>query len=259
MKYYKGKPIGLWIFAVLIILFLIYYYSSPVLVWGMDPSSYALINFSGWLTIAGWISVILDIFLVYAVTIGFYKAKNWARLYTMIVLSIPAFFSVYFLTKAESFLFVGGGRFHAIGIALATAKPTIVADPFEERAYPIHDEVRRVLKQRWASISEAKEAKNYGVLIGLKSGQRRIGEALKIREKIRRSGRRATLLALREITSDALMQFSNIEAFVNTACPRLSLENKSSFLKPTLSLNEALVMLGEMDWEELCRKGWFEN
>jgi len=97
MKYYKGKPIGLWILAVLIILFIIYYYSSPVLVWGMDPSSYALINFSGWLSIAGWISVILDIFLIYAVTIGFSKAKNWARIYTMIVLSIPAFFSVYFL------------------------------------------------------------------------------------------------------------------------------------------------------------------
>ncbi|NIO36126.1 hypothetical protein GTO27_00300, partial [Candidatus Bathyarchaeota archaeon] len=111
--------------------------------------------------------------------------------------------------EVESFLFVGGGRFHAIGIALATAKPTVVADPFEERAYPIHNEVRRVLNQRWASISEAKEAKNYGVLIGLKSGQRRIGEALKIREKIGRSGRAATLLALREITSDALMQFSD--------------------------------------------------
>jgi hypothetical protein len=63
----------------------------------MEPSSYAIINFTGWLTIAGWISLILDIFLVYAVTIGFYKAKNWARIYTMIVLSIPAFFSVYFI------------------------------------------------------------------------------------------------------------------------------------------------------------------
>ena len=97
MKYFKGKPIGLWILAVWIILFLIYYYTSPVLIWGMDLSSYALINFSGWLTIAGWISVILDIFLVYAVTIGFYNAKNWARIYTMIILSIPAFFSVYFI------------------------------------------------------------------------------------------------------------------------------------------------------------------
>ena len=97
MRYYKSKPIGLLILAVLIILSLIYYYTSPILVWGMDPSSYALINFSGWLTIAGWISLILDIFLVYAVTIGFYKAKNWARIYTMIVLSIPAFFSIYFI------------------------------------------------------------------------------------------------------------------------------------------------------------------
>ena len=97
MKYFKGKPIGLCILAVLIILFLIYYYTSPILIWGMNLSSYALINFSGWLTIVGWISLILDIFLVYAVTIGFYNAKNWARIYTMIILSVPAFFSVYFI------------------------------------------------------------------------------------------------------------------------------------------------------------------
>jgi 2-(3-amino-3-carboxypropyl)histidine synthase len=161
--------------------------------------------------------------------------------------------------EVEAFLFVGGGRFHAIGVALATAKPTIIADPYEKRAYSIHDEVPRLLKQRWASISEAKGAENFGVVIGLKSGQKRVREAVKIKEKLQKSGRKATLLALREITSNALMQFPNIDAFVNTACPRLSLDDTPSFLKPILSLNEALVMLGEMDWEELCRKGWFEN
>ncbi len=161
--------------------------------------------------------------------------------------------------EVNAFLFVGGGRFHAIGVALATAKPTIIADPYEKRAYPIHDEVPRILKQRWASISEAKGAENFGVLMGLKSGQKRLGEAVKIKGELQKSGRQATLLALREITPNALMQFPNIEAFVNTACPRLSLDDTSSFLKPILSLNEALVMLGEMDWEELCRKGWFEN
>ena len=97
MKYFKGRPIGLWILAVLIIFALIYYYTSPILIWGMDSSSIALFNFSGGLTIAGWISFILDIFLVYAVIIGFKKAKNWARIYTMIVLTIPALFSVYFI------------------------------------------------------------------------------------------------------------------------------------------------------------------
>jgi len=161
--------------------------------------------------------------------------------------------------EVEAFLFIGGGRFHAIGVALATAKPTIIADPYEKRAYPIHDEVPRILKQRWASISEAKGAENFGVLIGLKSGQKRLKEAVKIKEKLQKSGRKATLLALREITSNAFMQFPNIDAFVNTACPRLSLDDTPNFLKPILSLNETLVMLEEMDWEELCRKGWFEN
>ena len=161
--------------------------------------------------------------------------------------------------EVDAFLFVGGGRFHAIGVALATAKPTIVADPYEKRAYYIHDEVPRILKQRWASISEAKRAENFGVLIGLKSGQKKISEAVKIKEKLQKNGRKATLLALKEITSNTLMQFPNIDAFVNTACPRLSLDDTPSFLKPILSLNEALVMLGEMDWEELCRKGWFES
>jgi len=161
--------------------------------------------------------------------------------------------------EAEAFLFVGGGRFHAIGVALATAKPTIIADPYEKRAYSIHDEAKRILKQRWASISEAKGAENFGVLIGLKSGQKRIKEVMKIKEKLQKNGRKATLLALREVTSNALMQFPNIDAFVNTACPRISLDDTPSFLKPILSLNETLVMLGEMNWEQLCREGWFEN
>ncbi len=161
--------------------------------------------------------------------------------------------------KVEAYLFVGGGRFHAMGVALATGKPTIIADPYEKRAYPIQDQVRRVIMQRWGNISEAKEAKSFGILISLKSGQMRLREAINIKEKLEHGGLKATLLALREVTPSALMQFPVIDAFINTACPRLSLDDASSFHKPLLYLNEALVMLGEMKWEELLRRGWFGN
>ncbi|KPV61474.1 MAG: 2-(3-amino-3-carboxypropyl)histidine synthase [Candidatus Bathyarchaeota archaeon BA1] len=157
----------------------------------------------------------------------------------------------------EAFLFVGGGRFHAIGVALATAKPTIIADPFEKRVYVIDDEVQRILRQRWACICEAKGAETFGVLIGLKTGQKRVEEAVKVKEKLERIGKRATLLALWEINHEALMEFPGIDAFVNTACPRVSLNEASKFLKPILTLDETRVMLGEMRWEELCRGGWF--
>jgi len=156
----------------------------------------------------------------------------------------------------EAFLFVGGGKFHALGVALATGKPTVVADPYEQRAYFVEEEVRRVLKQRWASIHEAKGAESFGVLIGLKPGQKRMEEALRIKEKLEKGGRKATLFALREVVPEALMEFPQIEAFVNTACPRVALDDASRFSKPILTYKETLVMLGEMGWEELCRKGF---
>ena len=162
-------------------------------------------------------------------------------------------------TDVEAFLFIGGGRFHAVGVALATGKPTVVADPYEKRAYPVDKEVQGMLKQRWASISEAREAKEYGILLGLKVGQKRFDDALMIKEMLEKGGKKATLLALKEVTPEALMQFPTVEAFVNTACPRISLDDAKRFQKPVLTYNETLVLLGEMTWEDLCKKGWFES
>lgn len=161
--------------------------------------------------------------------------------------------------EVEAFLFMGGGRFHAIGVALATGKPTVIADLYEKRAYSIHGEAKKILKQRWARICEAKETDKFGVLIGLKSGQKKIAEALKIKEKLEKNGKEATLLALREIVPEVLIQFPSIGAFVNTACPRVSLDDASRFLKPVLTSSETLVVLDEMKWEDLCRRGWFES
>lgn len=161
--------------------------------------------------------------------------------------------------KVDAYLFVGGGKFHAMGVALATGKPTIIADPYERRAYPVQEEVRRVIKQRWASITEACEAKSFGVLVSLKAGQMRLRDGIKIKEKLEKKGLKATLLALREVAPSALMQFPKIDAFINTACPRLSLDDAPHFHKPLLSLNEALILLGELKWEELLRRGWFGN
>ena len=161
--------------------------------------------------------------------------------------------------EVDAFLFVGGGRFHPIGVALATAKPTIAADPYEKTAFAVEEEVNKILKQRWAQICLAKKAGKFGVLVGLKSGQIKLETAIKVKRKLEATGKHAILLALREITPEALLQFPDIEAFVNTACPRVSLDDALRFNRPVITFNEALVALGEMDWEELCRKGWFEN
>ena len=159
----------------------------------------------------------------------------------------------------DAFVCACGGRFHAVGVALATSKPTVVADPYEVRAYSVDHDADRVRKQRWASIQEAAEGQRFGVLIGLKSGQKRLEKALQISRKLQQATKKPTLLAVREITPESLLQYPSIDAYVNTACPRISLDDSTRFKKPVLTANEALVVAGELTWEQLLRKGWFED
>jgi len=159
----------------------------------------------------------------------------------------------------EVFLFIGGGRFHALGVALSTSKPTIIADPYEKRAYPIDEEAQKILKQRWACVEEAKRATTFGILVGLKLGQKHLDDALEIKEMTERNGKMAFLFAIREILPEALMEFPTVDAYVNTACPRISLDSPSKFQKPVLTVNEFMVVSGESSWEKLLKKGLFEN
>jgi len=161
--------------------------------------------------------------------------------------------------EVEAYLFVGGGMFHALGIALSTSKPTIIADPYDNRAFSVDAEAQKLLKMHWACIEEAKDAKTYGVIVGLKPGQKRLDEALKIKEMIEKKGKTAYLLAIREVTPESLLEFPTIDAYVNTACPRISLDAPGKFSKPILTINEFMVVSGEASWASMLKKGLFEN
>ena len=161
--------------------------------------------------------------------------------------------------EVEAYIFVGGGMFHALGIALSTSKPTVIADPYDNRAYSIDEEAQKLLKAHWACIEQAQHAKTFGVLVGLKPGQKRLDEALKIKELVEKHGKTAYLLAIREVAPEALLEFPTIDAYVNTACPRVSLDAPGKFSKPVLTINEFMVASGESSWESMLKKGLFEN
>jgi 2-(3-amino-3-carboxypropyl)histidine synthase len=161
--------------------------------------------------------------------------------------------------QVDAFLFIGGGMFHALGIALGTSKPTIIADPYENRAYSITDQAQRLLKQRFASIQEAVNARTFGVLVGLKPGQKHLDSALRVKVLAEKNGREAFVLAGRELTPEALQDFPSIDVYVNTACPRISLDTPGKFQKPILTINEFMVVCGEESWENMLKKGLFEN
>jgi 2-(3-amino-3-carboxypropyl)histidine synthase len=115
------------------------------------------------------------------------------------------------------------------------------------------------MKKRWASIEEAKKAEVFGVLVGLKPGQKRLEEALDVKKRLEEKGKSAFVFVCEEVAPEMLMEFPMVDAYVNTACPRISVDDDSRFNKPVLTVNEALVAIGVLSWEELCRKGLLEN
>ena len=157
----------------------------------------------------------------------------------------------------DAFLFIGGGRFHALGIALSTRKPTYVADPFTGSVYSVNEEADKVIRQRFACILEARNAETIAVIVGLKPGQFRLDLAMKAAEEFKKKGKRTSILTLRELSPEVLSQFPSIDAFVNTACPRVSIDDASRFKVPVLTVSESLVVLGRLTWEELCQRGLF--
>lgn len=161
--------------------------------------------------------------------------------------------------EVEAFLFIGGGRFHAIGVALSTAKPTILANPFNQKVVLLADQVNRLLKQHWISIQKAKLAKSFGILVCLKPGQRNFDLALKIKKLIEKDKKSAFIVLINEITPEALLAFPSIDAYINTACPRISFEAPQKFKKPVLTINEFKILSGEYSWKELISHGLFEN
>jgi len=147
----------------------------------------------------------------------------------------------------DELLFIGSGAFHPAGLALYSGKRVIAADPFTHQLTVFEpDELR---KKRWGAIARALDAESVGILIGLKSGQERLSAARRLKRQAESKGLTAFLIAQAEITEERLLGF-HVDAFVNTACPRL-VEDLTQLRRPVLTMAEFEVVLGERKWEQL--------
>jgi len=93
---FKKIPLGLRILSISVILFTVYYHFQPF-IWGADISIYEpMFTMTPWGLVI-WFNILLEAIGIYAVTIGFYHAKNWARLYTIALFIFSSFWNYYFL------------------------------------------------------------------------------------------------------------------------------------------------------------------
>ncbi|MBU1204270.1 MAG: diphthamide biosynthesis enzyme Dph2 [Nanoarchaeota archaeon] len=126
-----------------------------------------------------------------------------------------------------------GNQFHALGAALKTEKPVFLLDK-EGNLKDMKRLKLQTLSNNLHKIHEFRDAHNIGIIISTKPGQKQLELAQKIKQELEADQKNAVIISLKEITNTQLNNFYTIEAFINTACPRLSTDNTQEFDKPLI-------------------------
>ena len=84
------------------------------------------------------------------------------------------------------------------------------------------------------------KSKNYNS-ISLVTDSQHLNQITRVKEVFEELGKKVQLIALTDITEDRIQIFKGIDAFVQVACPRISIDNH--FKKPMLSVPQALALI----------------
>ncbi|MCK5559462.1 MAG: diphthamide biosynthesis enzyme Dph2 [Thermoplasmata archaeon] len=150
--------------------------------------------------------------------------------------------------RVDLFLFIGSGNFHPLGVALDSGKKVLVADPYTNEIRDIERVRENILRQRGGAIARAMDAKSFGILLSMKSGQVRNKLALDLMNLIKQQNKKSYLIALNEFEPLKLKPY-NVDTFVSTGCPRIAIDDYLKYDKPILTPIELEIVLGEKSWE----------
>jgi 2-(3-amino-3-carboxypropyl)histidine synthase len=141
----------------------------------------------------------------------------------------------------DEYLFVGTGQFHPLGVALATRKRVVAADPVTGNVSII--DAAQMLKRRYGAIARAVDAERIAVIVSKKPGQRRMDLARRMISLGEEQGKRMVLVYLDRMEPDALVNLG-VDAAVSTACPRIALDDQAKYTVPVLTPPEFEALLG---------------
>jgi 2-(3-amino-3-carboxypropyl)histidine synthase len=163
--------------------------------------------------------------------------------------------------EVDAFALLGESEFHAVGLALAMGKPTFMLDPYMNEVTDMKEAADERWKRSVLGVYKALDAQTFGVITGLKEGQKMLGRSRWITKRLEMNGRKVIQLAIRDITAERLAPHREIDAFIQTACPRISIDG-FTFDKPVLSIPQADALVALMEGREpgefLQRAKWIE-
>ncbi|XP_039224186.1 2-(3-amino-3-carboxypropyl)histidine synthase subunit 1 isoform X1 [Crotalus tigris] len=154
--------------------------------------------------------------------------------------------------ETDAIVYLGDGRFHLESIMIAN--PGIPAYRYDPYSKAFSQELyahERMQQSRKAAIRRAACAHKWGLILGTLGRQGSLAILQHLESSLQAAGRPYVRLLLSEIFPSKLQLFPDVEAWVQVACPRLSIDWGEAFEKPLLTPYEAAVALQQIQWQEI--------
>jgi 2-(3-amino-3-carboxypropyl)histidine synthase len=92
-------------------------------------------------------------------------------------------------------------------------------------------------------LNKFSKAKTIGILISSKPGQENLKSAEVVKEQLEKKGKKVYMFYFDTLIPEELLNFPQIEAWVNTACPRISIDDIERFDKPVVDAKDILKQM----------------
>ena len=122
--------------------------------------------------------------------------------------------------KVDAFLYFGSGKFHPIGLALKEEKEVFIVMPVTHAFSKItKEDIEDFNKKKKVGLVKFYAADTVGILVSSKPGQCHLNKAIRLKEKL--EDKKCYIFISDMIDEREFENFNFIQAWVNTACPRI--------------------------------------
>ena len=134
----------------------------------------------------------------------------------------------------DAYIYYGSGKFHPLGVVLATGKDVYCYDPINAIMGKVEsEEAQRYNNQRKGAYLKFLDSEEIGLLVSLKPGQNNFNKALELKKRF--SSKNFYIFAFDTLEFNQIENFPFVECWVNTACSRI-LDDYSKFPKPLIDI-----------------------
>ncbi|XP_072834812.2 LOW QUALITY PROTEIN: 2-(3-amino-3-carboxypropyl)histidine synthase subunit 1 [Pogona vitticeps] len=152
----------------------------------------------------------------------------------------------------DAIIYLGDGRFHLESIMIANpGVPAYRYDPYSKVFSQEEYAHARMQASRKEAIRQAARASKWGLILGTLGRQGSPAILEHLESCLQACGKPFVRLLLSEIFPSKLQLFPDVQAWVQVACPRLSIDWGEAFGKPLLTPYEAAVALQQIPWQEI--------